>query len=191
MYAMQYEITLPSDYDMNLIRGHVKDRLTAFDHFKGLGLKAFLIQEHGVHNAAVNQYAPFYLWSSVDGMGNFIWRGGGLSGIIEAFGRPSIHHWTGVSFRQGPAVLEMPSVAVRHVQSLPPNVDPKHAVHDAVNSLRHRAQQPNVHSGAVAIDPKSWELTEFTLLMEAIPELPGTQYQVLHLSCPHINDLDI
>jgi hypothetical protein len=61
MHAMQYEITLPADYDMEIIRERVATRGAALDDFAGLGLKAYLIRERGVDGSPVNQYAPFYL----------------------------------------------------------------------------------------------------------------------------------
>ena len=73
MYAMQYEITLPSDYDMNIIRHRVATKGHLLDMFPGLGLKAYLIRECGVDGSLVNQYAPFYLWASIAGMNRFLW----------------------------------------------------------------------------------------------------------------------
>jgi Domain of unknown function (DUF4865) len=42
MNAMQYEISLPADYDMGIIRDRVATRGATFDDYPGLGLKAFL-----------------------------------------------------------------------------------------------------------------------------------------------------
>lgn len=44
MHAMQYEITLPGDYDMGIIRRRVAGRGAATDAFSGLGLKAYAIR---------------------------------------------------------------------------------------------------------------------------------------------------
>lgn len=41
MYVMHYEITLPADCDMQIIRKRVADRGHMTDAFAGLGLKAF------------------------------------------------------------------------------------------------------------------------------------------------------
>ena len=35
-------------------------------------------------------------------MGRFLWGGGGFHGIVESFGRPAVHHWTGVAHERGP-----------------------------------------------------------------------------------------
>lgn len=79
MYAMQYELTLPADYDMGIIRKRVAARGLATDIFPGLGLKAYLILERGVEGSKVNQYAPFYLWTAISGMSRFLWGGAGLT----------------------------------------------------------------------------------------------------------------
>ncbi len=60
MYAMQYAFTLPADYDMQIIRRRMADRGHMTDGFAGLGVKDYLIREHGKAASALNQYAPFY-----------------------------------------------------------------------------------------------------------------------------------
>ena len=45
MIAAQYEILLPADYDMEVIRRRVRERGTALDDRAGLGLKAYLVQD--------------------------------------------------------------------------------------------------------------------------------------------------
>ncbi|HEV2674195.1 MAG TPA: DUF4865 family protein, partial [Aliidongia sp.] len=68
MYAMQYELDLPADYDTTVIRQRVAAKAPLLDDFPGLGLKAYLLRERGVDGAEVNHYAPFYLWASIAGM---------------------------------------------------------------------------------------------------------------------------
>ncbi|MEV5342921.1 DUF4865 family protein, partial [Streptomyces sp. NPDC052676] len=76
MHAMQYEITLPADYDMDVVRARVARVGHALDDWEGLGFKAYLTRERGVWGSPVNQYAPFYLWNTVRGMNSFLWGGG-------------------------------------------------------------------------------------------------------------------
>ncbi len=40
MYAMQYEITLPADYDMQILRQRVANAMHTLDDLAGLGLRA-------------------------------------------------------------------------------------------------------------------------------------------------------
>lgn len=79
MHAMQYEITLPADYDMGIIRTRVATKGHLLDAFPGLGLKAYLIRERA-GGSPVNQYAPFYLWRAPEGMNAFLW-GAGFQGL--------------------------------------------------------------------------------------------------------------
>ena len=68
MHAMQYEITLPADYDMTVVRDRVARVGHLLDAWDGLGFKAYLMRERGVDGSPVNQYAPFYLWNTTEGM---------------------------------------------------------------------------------------------------------------------------
>ena len=187
MYAMQYEITLPADYDMGIIRHRVATRGSSFDGFPGLGLKAFLIRERGVSGSTVNQYAPFYLWAATQGMGSFLWGGGGFKGIIDSFGRPAVAHWTGAGFKPGPARQATPRAASRVVEPIPGDVDPAALVERERGALEQRATIAGVHSSAIAIDPLHWQLVRFTLWERAGPAMDGTVYEVLHLSAPQLD----
>lgn len=189
MYAMQYEITLPADYDMRIIRDRVATKGHMLDTFPGLGLKAYLIRERGIDGSSVNQYAPFYLWASVDGMNRFLWGGGGFAGLVASFGRPTVQTWTGVACEQGPARTAIPRVATRYTEALPADIDPATVVGQALAELRVRARTSGVHSTAFAVDPRHWELVHFTLWDDIAQDATGTRYQVLHLSTPHLTEI--
>lgn len=185
MYAMQYEVTLPVDYDMGIIRRRVATLGSKTDDFEGLGLKAYLVQDQA-NGAAVNQYAPFYLWNEVAGMGRFLWGGGFFSGICQSFGRPLVRHWTGAGYLAGDAVDQPALAATKNTLQLEPDVDPAAPVADALQALERTAAMPGVHSTAVAVDPSRWELVHFTLWSGEPGIVPGTRYQVLHLSRPSV-----
>ncbi|MFH8371660.1 DUF4865 family protein [Streptomyces sp. NPDC018031] len=199
MHAMQYRITLPADYDMRIIRNRVATRGQLLDDFPGLGLKAYGIRERGVDGSPVNQYAPFYLWATPEAMNGFLWSAG-FRGVVEDFGRPTVEHWLGLAFEPGPAVGEPPRTAVRRSEPLPPGADPATAVERAVAGVRELARSPRVHSAALAVDPRNWELLHFTLLRDPAPGDPvgpggvpevGDRFQVLHLSAPALSDLSV
>ncbi|WP_432013395.1 DUF4865 family protein [Streptomyces cucumeris] len=184
MDAMQYRITLPDDYDMEVIRHRVRTKGPLLDDFPGLGLKAYAISERGVDGAAVNAYAPFYLWAAPDAPHRFLW-GPGFRGLVQDFGRPVVEHWAGLGFARGPAATAVPRAATRHTETVPAAADPATAVEGALAELTRRAGADGVHSAAVAIDPRGWELVHFTLWEDtAPPSEPGDRYQVLHLSAP-------
>ncbi|MET7395761.1 DUF4865 family protein [Dactylosporangium sp. NPDC005572] len=172
---MQYELTLPTDYDMAIIRHRVKTRGHALDDRAGLGLKAYLIREAGVDGSPVNQYAPFYLWTSVPAMAHFLVGGGGFENIVRDFGRPPVHHWTGLTTLAGAARARPPRYATRLVADYTPE-------------LTHLASHPQLHTAAVAVDPRDWRLVRFALWGDEIPDgEPFTErYEVLHLSAPEL-----
>ncbi|MFJ2862211.1 DUF4865 family protein [Kitasatospora sp. NPDC087314] len=192
MHAMQYEITLPAAYDMGIIRKRVADKGRLLDAYPGLGLKAYLVRERGHEGSPVNQYAPFYLWRTAEGMNGFLW-GSGFRGLSADFGRPAVRHWlgAGLAHGSGPARGAAPdapaTTATRHTVRLPEDADPAEAVEQALAGF---PVHPALHTAAVAVDPYRWELLRFALWQGPAPDdAPGTRYQVLHLSRPELDRL--
>lgn len=188
MYAMQYELNLPTDYDMGIIRRRVETLGDRTDDFEGLGIKAYLVQDQA-NGAVVNQYAPFYLWNDAAGMSRFLWGGGFFSGICQSFGRPSVRQWTGAAAMAGGDVDQPAVGATKNVWQLPAEVDPTEPVAEAMAALERMVELPGVHSSAIAVDPGRWELVHFTLWSGEPGIVPGTRYQVLHLSTPGTKEL--
>jgi len=188
MYAMQYQITLPADYDMDIIRRRIATRGSALDAFDGLGLKAYLVRDRA-NGSSINQYAPFYLWADTAGMREFLWGGAGFGGIVADFGRPAVRHYTGAAFRPGRAFVDNPDTARFDTAPLPADVDPAVCVADALDALDDRVEDASVHSAAVVVDPDRWVLGHLILSVRGEkPPQPG-EYEVLHLSRPHIGEL--
>ncbi|MDX6345539.1 MAG: hypothetical protein QOF84_329 [Streptomyces sp.] len=192
MYAMQYELTLPADYDMKIIRERVARNGRMMDDYEGLGFKAFVMRERGVEGSDVNQYAPFYLWDDTGGMNRFLWGGGGFRNIVDFVGRPPVNHWTGVAFAHGPARDAQPRGASRVVERIPAGVDPQAAVASAVAGWEERAGSAGVHLSVLAVDPWRWEVVRFTLWEGAAPEgADPDRYEVLHVSAPHLDEVPV
>lgn len=189
MHAMQYTITLPSDYDMSIIRRRVAAKGHLLDQLPGLGLKAYLIRERGPYNP-VNEYAPLYLWNDTAAMGAFLWRGGGFQDIVADFGRPAVRHWAGAAFAFGTAKDGHVGAATIVRELMPADVNPQDSVAAARQWLEQRAQVDGVHCVSVAVDPTGWEVMQCTLWTEGAGPTPeGQHYEVLHLSAPHVHDL--
>lgn len=184
---MQYQITLPADYDMRIIHRRVAERAGALDVFPGLGLKAYLVRERGQHASAVNQYAPFYLWNDLEGMNRFLWTGG-FAHIVTDFGRPVVEQWTALAFERGPAYDPQhaaPRAATRHTTALGPDQDPAAAIDAALGELAAAAAHPGAHATALAIDTRAWQLVHLTLWDEQpAPATPGARYTVLRVNTP-------
>lgn len=85
MIAMQYNINLPNDYDMKIIKKRVEENGHKTDGFKDLFLKAYLLTENGKDGSIRNTYEPLYLWGNSNGMNNFIFNGY-FDNIINSFG---------------------------------------------------------------------------------------------------------
>ncbi|MEU2270402.1 DUF4865 family protein [Streptomyces olindensis] len=181
MHAMQYELTLPADYDMGVIRDRVDRVGKLLDDWDGLGLKAYLIRERGRHGSPVHQYAPFYLWNTVEGMNSFLW-GGGFQGLSDDFGRPSARQWTGLAYEEGQG--SRARCAVRRRQPVLEGVLLADAVEDAVGEVRRLAAGDGALLAAVAVDTSRWELVHFSLWEHDAPRADGEVYEVLHLSAP-------
>lgn len=88
MQAMQYNINLPADYDMGIIKKRVTDNGFKTDAFPDLLFKAYLITEKA-NGDLTNSYRPLYLWKQTEGMTTFIFDGY-FDGIIQSFGWQSI-----------------------------------------------------------------------------------------------------
>ncbi|GGY43472.1 DUF4865 family protein [Streptomyces djakartensis] len=186
MHAMQYGPILPADYDMGVIRDRVARRGHLLDDWDGLGLKAYLVRERGLRGSPVNQYAPFYLWNTVEGMNAFLW-GGGFQGLSDDFGRPSVRQWTGLAFEEGAAANAR--FAVRRCQPVPDTGVLAETVQDAVRETRRLAAEDGVLLAAAAVDTRRWELVHFSLWEHDTPRADGDLFEVLHLSAPGLDRL--
>jgi hypothetical protein len=183
MHAMQYELTLPADYDMGVIRRRVASRGHLLDDWPGLGLKAYLMRERGVHGSPVNQYAPFYLWNTVAGMNAFLW-GGPFQGIVDDFGRPSVRQWSGLAYEEGGAVGSPARVAVLRRQQVPDEGPLTDVMADTARETERLAREDGAVLSASAVDASLWELIQVSLWENDAPKADGDLYEVLHLSAP-------
>lgn len=185
MHAMQYEITLPADYDMGIIRKRVATKGHLLDNYPGLGAKAYLIRERGVGDSPVNQYAPFYLWNTPEGMNSFLW-GPGFQGIVDDFGRPEVQHWTGLAFAEGAAsdAASSARAAIRRRQRIPARTHLGGFAGELAAEASRLARQEGALFAATAVDPRAWEALHFSVWDHESPKGEGDVFQVLHLSAP-------
>jgi Domain of unknown function (DUF4865) len=195
MYAKQYELPLPADYDMGIIRKRVAGALHVLDGRAGLGLKAYVIRERGVDGSPVNEYAPFYLWNDTREMARFLVGGAGYERIIRSFGRAGVRHWTGIATFAGPARDTTPRTASRRLTVLPTDPDPEDTglalsgrIEREIEELGTLAQRGDVHTAALAVDPGTWQLVRFVLWEGAVPAGHDAteRYEVLHLTAPDL-----
>ncbi|MEV6942211.1 DUF4865 family protein [Streptomyces sp. NPDC051172] len=183
MHAMQYELTLPADYDTGIIRGRVARIGHLLDDWEGLGFKTYLLRQRGVNGSPVNQYAPFYLWNTMEGMNTFLW-GGAFQGLSNDFGRPSVRQWTGLAYEEGGAPRSRARFAVRRRQPVPEGVVLADVMADAAQETARLAGEDGAVLAAAAVDSSRWELVHFSLWEHDTPKADGDVFEVLHLSAP-------
>ncbi|MER5303544.1 DUF4865 family protein [Streptomyces lasiicapitis] len=185
MHAKQYEITLPADYDMGVIRERVATKGHLLDAFPGLGFKAYLMRERGVGGSPVNQYAPFYLWNTPEGLNSFLW-GPGFQGLSEDFGRPVVQHWMALGYEDGAAVGARPVAAVRHRRPVPEGTRNGDLADELLAEARSLADLDGSVGVVVAVDPRHWEAVTFSLWADEAPKAAGEVFQMLHFSSPEL-----
>lgn len=182
MYAMQYAVQLPADYDMQIIRDRVTNTGHLLDGFPGLKFKAYLLREKA-NGAPGNEYAPFYVWDDIDGMRAFCWGDLGYSSIVRDFGRRPIQDWTVVNVTNGPAHLKDAKSLALTTHPLPGGMTPAQAIDALTRDFLHTTTPDTVWCVA-AVDVTTWTL----ILVEISTTAPHqdnpscASYEVLHIS---------
>lgn len=182
MYGMQYQITLPTDYDMQIIRDRVTRTGHLMDGYEGLEFKAYLIQEKA-KGAAQNTYAPFYVWRNIDGMRQFCWGEPGYSAIVRDFGRHPIHDWTIHQLVTGPADYSAArSLSVKTVTP-PSNTAPSNCIDDITSEFLAATTDSTI-ARVTAVDVTTWNviLVELSTHETNQSTTGATAYEVLHVS---------
>ncbi|MFI2271274.1 MULTISPECIES: DUF4865 family protein [Catenuloplanes] len=188
---MQYRMSLPADYDMDIIRRRIAAGGPRFDGTPGLGLKAFLMRESGVDGSPVHQYAPFYLWTDSAAAARFLWAGGGFAGVVASFGRPVVQTWIGGGYHRGAAFHEPITHAVRQVAPIPVDADPAGTAAEVGAAVRDRLGEDGLHSIAWAVDPRTWETMTFALHAGRPDPRGGELYQAPYVCAPHEPELAV
>ncbi len=158
MLAMQYNITLPNDYDMGIIRKRVENSGNKTDGFEDLKMKAYLVAEKGRYGNYVNQYAPFYLWENTEGMNSFL-LGGPFGNIINSFGRPSVYHW--IVLDEHVIKTEAPQYAL--IQTVPIHVTGNFPLllEEEKAFFAKWAGIPSTTACIISYDPLTWEFCHY------------------------------
>ncbi|THC50027.1 DUF4865 family protein [Streptomyces sp. A1499] len=191
MHAMQYDITLPADYDMDVIRRRVATKGHLLDAFPGLGFKAYLTRERGRDGSPVNQYAPFYLWNTAHGMNSFL-CGPGFQGLADDFGRPVVRHWTTLAYEESPGAATgaaPPRAALRRREPVPAETPLPVLAEELAREAARSTREEGAVCALAAVDPRTWETVRFSLWEHEPPQGPGDVFEVLHVSAPEREEL--
>lgn len=177
MLGMQYRITLPSDYDMQIIRKRVAENGSKTDGFFGLLFKCYLIQEKGV-DGFENVYSPFYIWNDTKGMNKFLFEGY-YDNIIKSFGWQNVHI-------DVPLFVDLKDnfIDSKFVIEETNDITPQESLSSFQESISKLNESEDGFTGRVCIyNPDKWKYCQFTFLTER-PENVGNHniYQILHIS---------
>jgi hypothetical protein len=188
MIAMQYNFTLPADYDMSIIERRVKEKGHFLDNHPPLAFKAYLMarMDDPVIHSRENLYAPFYLWRDCEGLRDFI-SSAGFSGVSHSFGWPSVRSWPALICHEQEADLSLSEFASREILPVAPSSDLE-ALQRVERELATAAMQEGRALLALsAFEPTTWTLVRFRLWRDAasLPSAPNIQaYNVRHVSNP-------
>src|SRR5260370_29100873 len=186
MLTLQYPLTLPADYDMSIIRRRIATRHAPFDRMAGLGFKAFLIRERST-GAHVNEYAPFYVWTQLSAVRDFL-LGAGFDGVVQSFGRPAVFQGLVTELQlnaDGSALGDARSMTIERI-SLKPRTDLGRWAVDETDLHLARIDEPRLLPRLVALEASGWTAVRAELW--AGPEIAhsaaAARYEVLHVSAP-------
>jgi hypothetical protein len=182
MFVMNYQMSLPSEYDVDSLRTGIPRAGKRFDDVPGLGIKAWLLRQKGVDGSPLNQYAPFYLWSDLSAAATFLWDNDEFSGLVDWLGRPVVQTWVGGGYHRGPAFGETVTHAVRTVTRLAPDIAPAETATELRAAVGQRLDEPGLHSIAWAIDPRTWESLTFVMHSRRPDPRGGELYEVPYVS---------
>ncbi len=197
MLFARYSIDLPADYDMTRIHDRVTAKADHWNARDGLLFKAFCVTERGTAGAAHNSYAPFYVWRTPEAFGDFL-TGAEYGGLASSFGTVPVR--TGTVLHVAAGTASNPAAGARAVSCQTVRLDAGGPVTDALagEERRHRAALAldGVCGQVVALDPNSWTLHRYTLLVDADVRPPAADgaecrlMRVLHVATPGRVDAD-
>ncbi|WP_297517300.1 DUF4865 family protein [uncultured Clostridium sp.] len=170
MNAMQYKITLPNDYDMNLLRKRVHQNGKKTDGFTDLLMKAYLI----IDTPYKKEYAPFYIWNNQVGMNKFIFEGF-YDNILNSFG------WQQINIAI-PIHLDLSN----NIKESKYMLEIKHDIYETTNmSYPNFSKKDDNSLGKILVyNPDKWKWVEFYFYKE-IPlnkDTSNSIYEILHIS---------
>ncbi|KZE64043.1 Petrobactin biosynthesis protein AsbA [Fictibacillus phosphorivorans] len=178
MLATQYKITLPSDYDMNIIRERVKNNGYKTDGFEDLKFKLYLITEKGIHYNMQNSYCPLYLWKGSEGLNKFLFTGF-YDNIIQSFG------WQRVNV--GIPLVDTTTSKItdyKYMFQLTREILPQESLKYVKDTIQAEVPSIDQVEHVIIYNPDQWkyEINYFLNDVSGIKEMKGTLYSILHVS---------
>jgi hypothetical protein len=176
MYAMKYDIKLPDNYDMNIIKERVQNNGYKTDEFKDLLVKVYLISTKSYNNFT-NSYSPLYLWENSEGMTEFIFNGY-FDNIIASFGWHSINIGITYSFNITEKISDCKYVLEESI-----DIQPIHSlIKIKPNNLFCHFKESLTE--IIIYNPDKWKIFKYSFV-ECLPKdivNNITTYEILHIS---------
>lgn len=175
MIGMQYKITLPSDYDMDIIKKRVKENGFKTDGFEDLLFKCYFIKVKGL-NSYENSYAPLYIWKNNIGMNKFLFDGY-YDNILKSFGWQKIH--IGI-----PIIIELSEsfIASKYAVEVINEISQNETLTNFRSSILDDSIPDKRFVGRVCIyNPDEWKYSTYYFYKEC-PISDNDIYQILHIS---------
>jgi Domain of unknown function (DUF4865) len=178
MLAMQYNFTLPADFDMDVIRKRVAAKGPLVEGFPGLGFKAFLYARRGEHGPE-NLYAPFYLWEDNVAMNRLLGTEV-FQGVSSAFGWPSVKMYS-VIHAQKTAALKEARHFSREILAIAPHTDLGKLQITESEIAQAAIAREGALTAVTAFEPTTWTVVRARFWGDrpAEPARPGTQMYVV------------
>lgn len=178
MIATQYKITLPNDYDMDIIRSRVKNNGHKTDGFYDLKFKLYLVTKKGENNNLQNSYAPLYLWKDSDGLNKFLFNGF-YDNIINSFG------WQQVNI--GIPLIDKTTCKITDIKYLfeiTKDIEPQGSLNNFKDKIEEELLKIENAEYIVIYNPDKWKYTVFYFIddLEKVKAEKGTIYNILHIS---------
>lgn len=172
MIGMHYNIKLPADYDMGIVRNRVTNNGYKTDGFEDLLFKAYLIGE--VKNGKLNnRYAPLYVWKDSKGMSKFIFEGS-FDKILESFGWENIK--IGITSQVAlSSEFSQSNYVTEDLKSISPR--------KSVKNVNLKPTEEKESLGVVTIyNPDDWNYVTYNFFKKKPVNLSKTVFEILHLS---------
>lgn len=178
MIATQYKITLPSDYDMNIIRERVRNNGHKTDGFEDLKFKFYLITEKGINRNLQNSYCPLYLWKDSKGLNKFLFNGF-YDNILNSFGWQQVNIWI--------PLIDLTTSKLKkykYLFQITREIEPQESLNNLTGKIEKELPIIDDTEYLVIYNPEKWKCDVFYFLNDLSPvkDMDGVIYQILHIS---------
>ena len=178
MITTQYKITLPSDYDMSIIKERVTNNAHKTDGFDDLIFKLYLITEKGKHHNLQNSYCPLYLWKNYNGLNKFLFEGF-YDNILTSFGWQQVQ--VGIPLMDPPRNIN----SYKYVLHVHDRIQPQASLRQTKEEIIKKISKFKNTEWLLTYNPDKWEYDVFYFFSEIsniIEEKYGVVYTILHIS---------